>query len=259
MSLFVKFALCYLAIVCVLTWFRDEPFATTVVLISALLVWGIKRGWIGKFARIAFQHPKAIFETKPRSDDGGDSHELLAQWNKFIDGAQVRPLQFYAVVEEKLAARQIPKIRCSRICMHERGPLSPNREYLKIRRKNLEFYICGAPFGTGFFVSSRLLKQNGLTFPPKILAVLAYLLIVAMLVKALGLTALALIGTGSIAAAVYLAMTRDGTPYEKDMAESFRRAVHNSLLEAIDDLTKLRPIASRPLNPSTPLMAELFP
>ena len=65
--------------------------------------------------------------------------------------------------------------------------------------------------------------------------------------------------TVSIAAAVYLAMTRDGTPYEKDMAESFRRAVHNSLLEAIDDLTKLRPIASRPLNPSTPLMAELFP
>lgn len=198
---------------------------------------------------------------KRRSEnkDRVESRELLSQWNKFIDGAQVRPLHFYTVVEEKLAARQIPKIRCSRICMHEHGPLSANREYLKIQRKNLEFYICGAPFGTGFFVSSRLLKQNGLTFPQRILAVLAYLLIVGIVIKALGLIALAFIGTASIVAAVYLAITRDGTPYEKDMAESFRRAVHNSLLEAIDDLIKVRPIDSRPLNPSTPLMAELFP
>jgi hypothetical protein len=51
---------------------------------------------------------------------------------------------------------------------------------------------------------------------------------------------------------------RDATCYENDMAESFRRAVHNSVLEALSELTTARPINTSSATPSAPLMAELF-
>ena len=240
MNPFLRVALWYLGIVCVLTWFRDDPVATASILIIALLALAIRRGMAAKFLRAVYRLLKATMKTNAKEDQHDESRELISQWNKFIDGAQVRPLQFYAVLEEKLARRRIPKIRCSRQCLPESGPLSAKREYLTIRRKNLEFYICGAPFGSGFFVSSRLIKQDGLTLAQKIIAVLAYLFVVGVLIRAFGVIAVELLVASAIVGAIYAALRANDTCYEEDMAESFRRAVHNSVLEAMDELTTVR-------------------
>lgn len=44
--------------------------------------------------------------------------------------------------------------------MRESGRFSSERLYLRFRRERLVFEICGFPFGTGFFVSSRLFDRR---------------------------------------------------------------------------------------------------
>src|SRR5207302_540267 len=49
--------------------------------------------------------------------------------------------------------REIPETKNSRTDYRESGLLSAHREYLHITRQRLVIDVCGATFGTGFFVS----------------------------------------------------------------------------------------------------------
>jgi hypothetical protein len=55
-------------------------------------------------------------------------------------------------VETALEERQVPDLKYARVEWPEGGMLSDRREYLRITRERLD--VCGAPFGTGFFVPS---------------------------------------------------------------------------------------------------------
>jgi hypothetical protein len=79
--------------------------------------------------------------------------EILSHWYHQIDGMQGSSKAFYMAVEQAVERRKIPDIRVSRVDHREGGILSAKREYLRVRRKELIFDICSAPFGTGFFVS----------------------------------------------------------------------------------------------------------
>ncbi len=79
---------------------------------------------------------------------------LKSHWHLTIEGlTTVSPQEFYLLVEAAIVAREIPDLTMSRVRWRESGPLSPEREYLRIQRKGLAFDLCGAPFGEGFFIS----------------------------------------------------------------------------------------------------------
>ncbi|HUP22075.1 MAG TPA: hypothetical protein VNB06_03950 [Thermoanaerobaculia bacterium] len=68
-------------------------------------------------------------------------------------------MDFYRAVEEDIAAREIPDVRCSRVEFKESGIGSAGREYLRVERGDLAFDVCAAPFGRGFFFSWWLSRQ----------------------------------------------------------------------------------------------------
>lgn len=78
---------------------------------------------------------------------------VFSNWYHLVEGLQASPKEFYTSVEAAVARRQIPSVELSRVDWREGGVLSAKREYLRVTRKPHLFDICGAPFGTGFFVS----------------------------------------------------------------------------------------------------------
>jgi len=79
--------------------------------------------------------------------------EFISHWPQLIAKLQYSSQEFYAKIEKALEERKIPDLKFSRVEWPEGGLLSDRREYLRIVRERLTFDVCGAPFGTGFFVS----------------------------------------------------------------------------------------------------------
>jgi len=84
---------------------------------------------------------------------------LLSHWCKLIENLSFSPEEFYERTTAGLQAREIPKLKEQRIAIHEGGLLSAKRLYMRLGRERIVIDICGAPFGTGFFVSWRLLEH----------------------------------------------------------------------------------------------------
>src|SRR5262245_34693812 len=80
-------------------------------------------------------------------------NNVFSHWFKMIDGFAMSPSEFYKAVEAKIAERQIPGVQTIEITCSEGGFFAAKRVYLRVKRKDKIFDICGAPFGRGFFVS----------------------------------------------------------------------------------------------------------
>jgi hypothetical protein len=78
---------------------------------------------------------------------------VLANWNQLLDGVSFSTQDFYSLVEQAVKAREVPDIEFGRVDYKTGHFFSSRREYLRVKRGELSFQICGAPFGTGFFVS----------------------------------------------------------------------------------------------------------
>jgi hypothetical protein len=85
--------------------------------------------------------------------------QIISHWCKLIENLQTSSLDFYAAIERDIKKREVPEVATSRVEYREGGIFSAKREYLRVERNNLAFDICGAPFGTGYFVSSWLSKE----------------------------------------------------------------------------------------------------
>lgn len=96
---------------------------------------------------------------------------VVSNWHKLYERFSTSSLEFYAAVEDAIKQREIPELKFSRVMWKESGVLSAKRQYLRIARGRLHWDICAAPFGTGFFFSSRLAVL------PSRLAGLVYLLL----------------------------------------------------------------------------------
>jgi hypothetical protein len=115
--------------------------------------------------------------------------DILAYDLSYADGVSFSPHEFYAKVEQELAARKIPGMEISRVQFAEGGLLSTQRVYLRLMRERLCIDTCAAPFGNIFFYSSRTVYVPALVRLWHILAALVFFNIVgALLVKPLGLT-----------------------------------------------------------------------
>jgi hypothetical protein len=91
--------------------------------------------------------------------------EVTPSWHRYFDDLALSSPDFYKAIEDALATRQIPGIRVRYVTFFERGLLSAKRLYLQIERDWMIYRICAAPFGTGYFFSSRLFLNVFRTWP----------------------------------------------------------------------------------------------
>lgn len=196
-----------------------------------------------------------------------DASNVFSHWSQLLEGLEESPLHFYESVEAALAPRRIPGAETSRVEYLESGILSAKREYLRVTRGKLVFDICGAPFGTGFFVSSWLTESPprwgalwfaiiaafyfglvgvimnnagffwglvlGILFIPALLGAMRFLVAQGMLSDDV-ILAMPVIG------ALYKRFFRPDTYYAIDTTMMFQAAVHNALQDAVDGLTKAK-------------------
>ena len=170
-----------------------------------------------------------------------------AHWHQFFENISISSLTFYKSLEEELATRKIPETASSQVDFLEGGPMSPKRIYLRIRRDWMTFHICVAPFGTGFFVSSRLLVSPWKSW--SILAVTAFVLSTALFFSLLILTAIfkniifaiLIVFVLAIPTAflflvvfiVWLILSLRMTYYRQDTMLAFHEAVHGLLVAKV--------------------------
>jgi hypothetical protein len=85
---------------------------------------------------------------------------VISHWCKLIEGLQLSPLEFYKCIENAIDQRKVPGLSRQNVLWPEGGLLSANRVYLRLKREKLLFDICAAQFGTGSFVSYRLVQPQ---------------------------------------------------------------------------------------------------
>jgi hypothetical protein len=157
--------------------------------------------------------------------------ELISYWNTSVV-ASLPPSQFYERLEEEILSEGIPGIEMTRVFWREGGWLSGRREYLRVRRGDLVFDICGFPIGNSFTVSWWLgtIEKNVRNL------ILEIPLVGAFLEKGLS----------------------PATYYSIDAETSFQRAIHNSVVRMVDDLTDQNELKRLGDIDRVPVMAEFY-
>lgn len=210
---------------------------------------------------------------------------VLSHWATLIEGFNTSPLSFYQAVEAALARREIPATRNSRVDYREAGLLSANREYLHICRETLVFDICAAPFGTGFFFSWWFAEEVPRLHPivkvAIILAMLAFtgwflsqfgLVVGTVFLLALVFGALAMVNTMAVTGGLddkivrslpvlgtlYTWLFKPSTYYRIDSMQMFQEAVHNAVLEVIDQLTLEKGVRALSESERKPVMQGFY-
>ena len=212
--------------------------------------------------------------------------EEIAKWAKLFEDFNYSPREFYALVEKNLDFRKIPGAGAEPRALREGGILSPERLYLSVKRERLIFMLCAAPFGTGFFVSSRLLDYRSGANLFDYLVATALLLGVGFSMFARfgvipGLFTLGLLFTLGwslfrravevggewldekiaelpVIGPIYESLFRPDTYYRRDSAEMFRLTVHNAVMQSIDEMTTAKGIRGLTDDERKPVVRNLY-
>lgn len=80
--------------------------------------------------------------------------DILSHWHVLLDDFKTSSQDFYGSLTQALKERQIPDLSVSRVNHSEGGLFSAKREYLRASLQDMDYDICAAPYGTGFFFSS---------------------------------------------------------------------------------------------------------
>jgi hypothetical protein len=78
---------------------------------------------------------------------------IISHWYRSFEGLQESPEEIYNSIEKAVEKRELPETSILSVNYFEGGPLSAEREYLRVSRGNLVFDICAAYFGKDMFVS----------------------------------------------------------------------------------------------------------
>src|SRR5262249_42360554 len=84
---------------------------------------------------------------------------VFAHWSKLIERLDASPSQFYTLLVRSIEARKIPNTTIEKVSWPEGGVFTANREYIRARRGSYSYDICAAPFGSGFYISSWLIRS----------------------------------------------------------------------------------------------------
>ncbi|HLW78526.1 MAG TPA: hypothetical protein VKU44_02910 [Terriglobia bacterium] len=198
--------------------------------------------------------------------------QVEGHWHSLIEGFATSSLDFYELVKAGIAKREIPDLKISQVEWKQGGLGSGKRTYLRVSREGLNFDICAAPFGTGYFFSWWLARISRVLLDFSFIFV--YLIVGFMLYRAMSgdsqngepshgcagvfLTPLIffglLLGLGflvrygdmgaeptvlsmPITGFFYGLVFRPQTYFNEDTAIMFRESVHHAVLEAIDQVT----------------------
>ncbi len=89
----------------------------------------------------------------------GPTPNVTIDLKNVYPGRQFSPQSVYAGILEAIAGLRIPGVVASPQIIHEGGPFSPYRAYLRIRRELSEFLVCAAPVGNSFFITVRKIDR----------------------------------------------------------------------------------------------------
>jgi hypothetical protein len=209
----------------------------------------------------------------------------VAYWCHLIDDFSYASREFYALVERHLQERAVPDLLTDYILLREGTVFSKQRQYLELRRERFVFQICAAPFGTGWFVSSRLFdRRRGARWLDFILVGLLLLWVSVGLWAAFDcLVAAAVLGTivtllwslmrlaASESAArlddqlcqlpcvgrIYETLFHPDTYFRQDQRNMYREAVHRAVMAALGDLHAQKGLKQLSEAESQPVLTEL--
>ncbi len=194
--------------------------------------------------------------------------EVEGHWHSLIEGFATSSLDFYTLVQANLARREIPDLLIYSVKWKESGVASGKRIYLRISREHLNFDICAAPFGTGFFFSWWLarIRRIFLDFLCLLLGLLCggfigYVIVnespnstghgaafgsliffgtlfgIGLIVRHANLGLEPTVISMPVTGFLYRFVFRPTTYFNEDTALMFREAVHKAVVEAIDTVT----------------------
>lgn len=158
----------------------------------------------------------------------------LSSWCQAVPNLQGTTSEFYQQVIAAVDAREVPGVSMRTVSFHEGGIQTDKREYLRIERGRLVYDLCAAPFGGTFFVSSWLAQK-----PSKALDALASAPLVGGVVRAL------------------VRLFDPLTYFKLDSARMYQAAVHEAVLEVIDQMTSLQGVAPLTELQRRPVLPEL--
>lgn len=159
---------------------------------------------------------------------------IISHWFKLIEGMQESPQTVYTQLDQAITKRELPEVKLSRVKYQESGLFSPKRVYFRIRRKELIFDICAAPYGKSFFVSWWMGES---------LALFWLLLYIPIIGPIFGL---------------FVWLFRRETYWRIDTALMFQESVHAAVLEVIDEFIKTQGLRALSELERKPIMRELF-
>lgn len=208
--------------------------------------------------------------------------QVMGHWHTSFEGFATSSLDFYELVKAGIVRREIPDLKISEVEWKESGLGSGKRVYLRVSREGLNFDVCAAPFGTGYFFSWWLAVIPRIILDLVVLACIAGLAVFSFgtgsLLMLFGLS-LAARGFGSASLLIPMGMGlmpllffgvlfglgfliryretgleprvvsmpvtgflygfffRPATYFNEDTALMFREAVHQAVLEAVDQVT----------------------
>jgi len=198
--------------------------------------------------------------------------QVEGHWHTLIEDFSTSSLDFYELVKTGIARRQIPDLGVSQVTWKQSGLGSGKRVYLRVSREGLNFDICAAPFGTGYFFSWWLAKISRVLLD--LLFIFLNLAVVFVLYRtmsgsseggepSLGCAALLLrpilflglllalgffvrygdrgleplVLSMPVTGFCYGFIFRPVTYFNEDTAIMFRESVHHAVTEAIDQVT----------------------
>jgi len=207
----------------------------------------------------------------------------ISYWCTLFDDCVYSPKEFYESVERNLLRRQVPDLLRDYILLHEGTLFSKRRMYYQMRRERIVAEICAAPFGSGFFISSRLFDRRRHAFIFDYILALCILLATSVPIWRWFDSVAALVWFGVLFTTfwslmrlatdidfawlddkicevpflgpIYETWFHPNTYYRQDQHAMYREAVNRSVQEAVAELTAqkgLKPLSESQFRPVLP-------
>ena len=157
---------------------------------------------------------------------------ILARWQTALENAACSPLEFFGRVENAIMEQEIPNLSFSQITRRQGNLFSPRRIYLRIRHQKLYFDVSAFVVGRSLIVGWWLHETQ-----PGVAELLAEL-------PGFGAFMERIIGPA--------------TYYSVDYIEYFQRAVHDSVLRVVDELSEENGFAVLPEADRQPIWEEIW-
>ena len=160
-------------------------------------------------------------------------NSTIGHWHKGLDGVSYSTVKFYARLRELLESKSLPGVLPMHSVLHREGGLiSPRRRYFRVKRKSILIDVCAAPFGKDYFVSWWMVER----------------------VSALRYVLSRMPGLGEYFDRTFWPLTY----YRRDTMIAFQDAVHNTILEAVDELLVELKLPRLEQQERRPVMKDLF-